>query len=262
MAGYVSKFATGAAIEAILDKANSSQSVSAAEKTNWTTANTIATGLVPVAMVANDDVDTYIINTSLSGRAGKKIWYCPSSAVASSLTGLPTDVSTALGDEFTIEYQQTTQTTGIQILKGAGTSMTSYEPYIATRAYDGSTWGAWCRYTSGGSSYSETQLLDSPLVGAISSITLNDDMNNYDQLVFTFGVHAADRDQRFTKTILVSDIDTTNSLFIDGMVYSNNYYGAHFVIVKHDDTTFDVIESGQHQWGEQRTIFSIKGIKF
>lgn len=35
MAGYVSKFATGATIEAILDKANNSQSVSAAEKTTW-----------------------------------------------------------------------------------------------------------------------------------------------------------------------------------------------------------------------------------
>ena len=35
MAGYVSKFATGATIEAILDKANNSQSVSAAEKTAW-----------------------------------------------------------------------------------------------------------------------------------------------------------------------------------------------------------------------------------
>lgn len=261
MAGYVSKFATGAAIEAILDKANNSQSVSATEKTNWNAANTIATGLVPVAMVANDNVDTYRIDTSLSGRAGRKIWYCPSSAVASSLTGLPTDASTDLGDEFTIEYQQTTQTTGIQILKGSGTSTTSYEPYIATRTYDGSTWGNWCRYRSG-SSYSETELISSPLVGAISSITLNDDMNNYDQLVFTFGVHAADRDQRFTKTILVSDIDTTNSLFIDGMVYSSSYYGAHFVIVKHDDTTFDVIESGQRTWSEQRTIFSIKGIKF
>ncbi len=35
MAGYVSKFATGATIEAILDKADKSQSVSAAEKTAW-----------------------------------------------------------------------------------------------------------------------------------------------------------------------------------------------------------------------------------
>ena len=35
MAGYISKFATGATIEAILDKANNSQSVSAAEKTAW-----------------------------------------------------------------------------------------------------------------------------------------------------------------------------------------------------------------------------------
>ena len=35
MAGYISKFATGATIEAILDKANNSQSVSSAEKTIW-----------------------------------------------------------------------------------------------------------------------------------------------------------------------------------------------------------------------------------
>ena len=35
MAGYISKFATGATIEAILDKADKSQSVSAAEKTTW-----------------------------------------------------------------------------------------------------------------------------------------------------------------------------------------------------------------------------------
>lgn len=35
MAGYVSEFATGAAIEAILKKANSSQSVSQSEKTAW-----------------------------------------------------------------------------------------------------------------------------------------------------------------------------------------------------------------------------------
>ena len=35
MAGYISKFATGATIEAILDKANNSQSVSAAEKQAW-----------------------------------------------------------------------------------------------------------------------------------------------------------------------------------------------------------------------------------
>lgn len=116
--------------------------------------------------------------------------------------------------------------------------------------------------SGGNNNYSETELLASPLVGAISSITLNDDMNKFNQLVFTFGVHVADIDQRFTKTILVSDIDTTNRLFIDGMVYSSNYYGVYFVIVKHDDTTFDVIDSGQRTWSEQRTIFSIKGIKF
>lgn len=148
MAGYISKFATGAAIEAILDKANNSQSVSSAEKSTWNSASTVSTDLTPVEMATNDNVDNYKISTSLIGHGGRKIWYCPSGGVADSLTNLPLDADTDLGGGFIIEYQQVKQNLGIQILKGIGTTATSNEPYVAMRSYDGSAWGTWYRFVS------------------------------------------------------------------------------------------------------------------
>ena len=182
-----------------------------------------------------------------------------SADIAGTIQNKPTGVGNVA---FSVEVSRTTADNRLTQTMYVNTNDGAFYQRKLLKSGNTSAWTGWAKFSAGGGSYSETELISSPLVGAISSITLNDDMNNYDQLVFTFGVHADNRDQRFTKTILVSDIDTTNSLFIDGMVYSNNYYGTHFVIIKHDDTTFDVIESGQRTWSEQRTIFSIKGIKF
>lgn len=114
---------------------------------------------------------------------------------------------------------------------------------------------------SGGNNYSETELLASPLTGTISTIPLTDSMNKFNQLVFTFGVTSSVGVERFTQTVLVSDINNTDAIIIQGMVYLTKYYGCHYELKKETDTSLSVVEQGKQGWSEDITIFSIKGIK-
>lgn len=86
MAGYVSKFATGATIEEILDKANNSQSVSAAEKTSWnnkqnalTTAQLAAVNSGVTAEMISNWINGYIYQTG-GDTSSKTITLDPTSA--------------------------------------------------------------------------------------------------------------------------------------------------------------------------------------
>lgn len=115
---------------------------------------------------------------------------------------------------------------------------------------------------SGSNKYSETELLASPLTGTISTIPLTDSMDKFDQLVFTFGVTSSAGVERFTQTILVSDINAIDAIIIQGMVYLTKYYGCHYELKKGTDTSLTVVEQGKQGWSEDITIFSIKGIKY
>lgn len=165
MAGYISKFATGATIEAILDKADNSQSVSAAEKTAWdnkqnaltfdttptenstnpvtsgglfNAINSLKADTIPQLMVLNDDVNNYRISESISEHSGVKRWVCPSSAVRESLTNLPADFPAY--PDFEIEFKQfKSNGIGMQTITGGSTSSL----YIAKRFYKNSEFSAW-----------------------------------------------------------------------------------------------------------------------
>ena len=165
MPGYISKFATGATIEAILDKANNSQSVSSAEKTSWNNKqnaltfdttptedstnpvtsgglyiaiNSLKADTIPQLMVLNDDVNNYRISESISDHSGIKRWVCPSSTVRESLTNLPADFPAY--PDFEIEYRQVKSSgIGIQTITGGSTSSL----YIAKRFYKNNEFSAW-----------------------------------------------------------------------------------------------------------------------
>jgi hypothetical protein len=115
-----------------------------------------------------------------------------------------------------------------------------------------------------GGSYSETELLAAPLVGTISSITLSDDMNNYDQLIFRFGVYAEGQQHSFARTVLVSDLNNTQiHFFLDGVTYEAGYHwSCAYRIAKATNTTLTVFGQGIEKWSESQVIFSIKGIKY
>ncbi len=85
---------------------------------------------------------------------------------------------------------------------------------------------------------------------------------NFNQLVFTFGVTSSVGVERFTQTVLVSDINATDAIIIQGMVYLTKYYGCHYELKKETDTSLSVVEQGKQGWSEEITIFSIKGVKF
>jgi len=165
MAGYVSGFATGAAIEAVLNKANNSQSVSIAEKTAWNNKqnaltfdttptenstnpvtsgglynaiNSLKADTIPRLMVLNDDVNNYRISESISEHSGIKRWVCPSSTVRESLTNLPTDFPSY--PDFEIEFKQF-KSNGIGIQTITGGSASSF--YVAKRVYKNNTFSDW-----------------------------------------------------------------------------------------------------------------------
>lgn len=116
----------------------------------------------------------------------------------------------------------------------------------------------------GGGSYTETELLSAPLTGTISSITLNDDMNNYDQLIFRFGVDAEGQQHSFARTVLVSDLNNTQiHFFLDGVTYESGYHwSCTYRIAKATNTTLTVFGQGIEKWDASQVIFSIKGIKY
>lgn len=165
MAGYISKFATGATIEAILDKANNSQSVSAAEKTTWNNKqnaltfdttptenstnpvtsggvfnaiNSLKADTIPQLMALNDDVNNYRISESISEHSGIRRWVCPSSTIRDSLTNLPGDFPSY--PDFEIRFEQfKSNGIGMQTITGGSTSSL----YIAKRVYKNNTFSDW-----------------------------------------------------------------------------------------------------------------------
>lgn len=169
MAGYISKFATGATIEAILDKADKSQSVSAAEKTTWNNKqnaltfdttptenstnpvtsgglfnviNSLKADTIPQLMVLNDNVNNYRISESISEHSGIKRWVCPSSTVRDSLTNLPADFPSY--PDFEIEFKQfKSNGIGMQTITGGSTS----SMYVAKRFYKNNEFSAWSKVT-------------------------------------------------------------------------------------------------------------------
>lgn len=165
MAGYVSSFTTGAAIEAVLNKANNSQSVSIAEKTTWNNKqnaltfdttpienstnpvtsgglyiaiNSLKADTIPQLMVLNDDVNNYRISESISNHSGIKRWVCPSSTVRNSLTNLPADFPSY--PDFEIEFRQfKSNGVGMQTITGGSAS----SMYIAKRFFKNDTFSPW-----------------------------------------------------------------------------------------------------------------------
>lgn len=117
---------------------------------------------------------------------------------------------------------------------------------------------------AGGSGhFTATELLDAQIVGAVNTISLNDDMNKYDILVFRFGVTAVGVSQQFENTLWVRDVYSkplSEKFFISG--YLSTGYGVYYGLSYADSKHFTVIDSSQSQWSEDRTIFGITGIKF
>ena len=119
--------------------------------------------------------------------------------------------------------------------------------------------------SGGGSSYSETELLSAPVQVGASSITLTDNISNYDLLVFEVGVFADNINQTFTSVALVSNIvnNPSDKTFIGGTVSANNnVYCVYFGIKYSSETQLTIIDSNRTGWSEAGKIISIKGIKY
>jgi hypothetical protein len=118
----------------------------------------------------------------------------------------------------------------------------------------------------GGGSYSETELLAAPIVGdsasSISPISLLDSIDNYDQLVFRFGVLiGGSEEQCCSQSILCSDLKDNVILFL--CFYPNTTYNLYYGISKNTDMSFITVNYvTKNGWAETATIFSIKGIKY
>lgn len=107
------------------------------------------------------------------------------------------------------------------------------------------------------------ELLSAPIVGAVNSIALTDDMNKYDILVFRFGITADGTNQQFENTLWVRDVynkPLSEKFFISG--YLSPGYGVYYGLSYADSKHFTVVDSSQSMWSEDRTIFGITGIKF
>ena len=107
------------------------------------------------------------------------------------------------------------------------------------------------------------ELLSAPIVGAVNSIALTDDMNKYDILVFRFGITAGGTNQQFENTLWVRDVynkPLSEIFFISG--YLSPGYGVYYGLSYADSKHFTVVDSSQSMWSEYRTIFGISGIKF
>lgn len=113
--------------------------------------------------------------------------------------------------------------------------------------------------------YSETEILSAPVQVGASSITLTDNISNYDLLVFELGVFAANMNQSFTSVALVSNIvNNPNDLtFISGATSDNDrLYSIYFGIKYSSETVLTIVYSNRTGWGETGQLFSIKGIKY
>lgn len=114
-----------------------------------------------------------------------------------------------------------------------------------------------------GSEPTSVELLSAPVVGAVNSIALTDDMNKYDILVFRFGITAEGVSQQFENTLWVRDVynkPLSEKFFISG--YLSHGYGVYYGLSYADSKHFTVADSSQSMWSEDRTIFGITGIKF
>lgn len=116
----------------------------------------------------------------------------------------------------------------------------------------------------GGGTYSETELLSAPVVGNrasdISPIPLLDSIDNYNQLVFRFGIFDGQNEQCFVQTILCSDL--TNNVIFSLIGYPRSDYNLLYGIIMNTSTSLTVTNVVKNGWPESATIFSIKGIKY
>ena len=117
----------------------------------------------------------------------------------------------------------------------------------------------------GGSGYSETELLSAPVQVGASSITLTNNISNYDLLVFEVGVFADNINQTFTSIALVSNIINApnDKTFISGACSANNQlYSIYFGIKYSSETILTIMDSNRTGWAQTGQIISVKGIKF
>lgn len=116
------------------------------------------------------------------------------------------------------------------------------------------------------SSYSETELLSAPVQVGASSITLTDNISNYDLLVFEVGVFADNMNQTFTSVVLVSNIvnNPNDKYFVSGSASANNnnLYLVYFGIKYSSETLLTIIDSNRTGWSQTGQIISIKGVKY
>lgn len=123
--------------------------------------------------------------------------------------------------------------------------------------------GQWV--SDSGISLTIVELLSAPIVGAANSIALTDNMNKYDILVFRFGITAGGTNQQFENTLWVRDVynkPSTEAFFVNGYLPGGAGYGVYYFLSYADSKHFNVLDSGQSRWSEDRTIFGITGIKF
>ena len=122
------------------------------------------------------------------------------------------------------------------------------------------------KQVSGGGSTATSELLSVPIVGGDidDTITLNDDMSNYDALIFEVGVTASSKKQFFTTQILTSQIYNTTgaAAIVGGSICSSNTYSVWYMLEYVNATTLKISALGQSTWIEAGTIFSIKGKNF
>ena len=137
-----------------------------------------------------------------------------------------------------------------------------------TTEYPGSSYTSafifWLTDSSiGNTGISVRELLDEAVVGSSESITLNDSIANYDILEFKVGIYAESKRQYFTTSILVNDIysNSADTFFVGGTIVGADEFSAWYSLAYEDATHLDIVSSNQHGWNEDRTIFSIKGIK-
>lgn len=167
------------------------------------------------------------------------------------------------------KFRLTGDTTAIRIYAGSsyagsqGKSL-SFSGLMICSVADYAVSPKFVPYKSVSNGYSETELLAAPVVGdsvsSISPISLLDSIDNYDQLVFRFGINDGQNEQGFVQTFLSSDIRSNVILSLVG--YPNTQYNMVYGITRNTSTSLTVTNLVKNGWPETATIFSIKGIKY
>lgn len=113
----------------------------------------------------------------------------------------------------------------------------------------------------GGRSFSMTDLLTSPVTNP-STITLTDDIDNYDALVFELGINAGGADQLGEYTLYTSMLSDVSTSFTYIYLSVSSGYSVFYGVYKSGSNELTVANQGQSGWTEPKTIYRIKGVKF